>query len=174
MEDKKYIRSEGNGFTIRVMPSGVKTWLYLYAFDGKRREMNLGSYPDVTLETTTGKFEDAKKKVNNGIDPMASSFLHFPRIGFPRNSELAYPVGLLVMTLRQFGKTALCKISAGKISHKKSVAVIVLSPNLPGHQHNSFIQNCMGCSRVTPSISHRVKQVVIAHFLPFLVSTNSR
>ena len=25
---KKFIRSEGNGFTIRVMPSGAKTWLY--------------------------------------------------------------------------------------------------------------------------------------------------
>lgn len=24
-EDKKYVRGEGNGFTIRVMPSGVKT-----------------------------------------------------------------------------------------------------------------------------------------------------
>jgi integrase len=70
-EDKKYIRSEGNGFTVRVMPSGVKTWLYVYAIDGKRRELNLGSYPDVTLEAARIKFETAKKKVKNGIDPMA-------------------------------------------------------------------------------------------------------
>jgi integrase len=70
-EEKKYIRSEGNGFTIRVMPSGAKTWLYVYSIGGKRREMNLGSYPDVTLETSRGIFEDAKKKVRNGIDPMA-------------------------------------------------------------------------------------------------------
>lgn len=67
----KYIRSEGNGFTIRVMPSGAKTWLYAYALDDKRREMNLGSYPDVTLERARDKFEDAKKKVKNGIDPLA-------------------------------------------------------------------------------------------------------
>ncbi len=53
------------------MPSGAKTWLYVYAFENKRREMNLGSYPDVTLETARGKFEEAKKKVKNGIDPMA-------------------------------------------------------------------------------------------------------
>lgn len=66
-----YCRSEGNGFTIRVMPSGAKTWLYLYAFDGKRRKMNLGSYPDVTLETARDKFDAAKKKVKNGIDPIA-------------------------------------------------------------------------------------------------------
>ncbi|ABL00715.1 phage integrase family protein [Pelobacter propionicus DSM 2379] len=71
--ESDYTRSEGNGFTIRVMPSGSKTWLYLYAFDGKRRKMNLGSYPDVTLETARGRFEDAKRKVKNNIDPMAEA-----------------------------------------------------------------------------------------------------
>ncbi len=70
-EDKKYTRSEGNGFTVRVMPSGVKTWLYAYAFDGKRREMNLGGYPVVILEVARRKFEDARKKVKTGIDPIA-------------------------------------------------------------------------------------------------------
>jgi len=67
----KYVRGEGNGFTIRVMPSGVKTWLYVYAFDDKRRELNLGSYPDVSLETARGRFDEAKKKLKNGIDPVA-------------------------------------------------------------------------------------------------------
>lgn len=70
-EDNKYIRSEGNGFTVRVMPSGVKTWLYVYSISGKRREMNLGSYPDVTLETARDKFEEARKQVKNGVDPIA-------------------------------------------------------------------------------------------------------
>jgi integrase len=70
-EEKKYLRSEGNGFSIRVMPSGVKTWLYVFAFGEKRREMNLGSYPEVTLEKARDKFEEARKKVRNGIDPMA-------------------------------------------------------------------------------------------------------
>ena len=69
-EVKKYVRGEGNGFTVRVMPSGAKTWLYIYNFDGKRREMSLGSYPEVTLETARGKFEDARKKLKNGIDPI--------------------------------------------------------------------------------------------------------
>jgi len=68
--DKKYIRGEGNGFSIRVMPSGVKTWLYVYAFDDKRREMNLGGYPDVALETARDRFDAAKKRVKNGFDPM--------------------------------------------------------------------------------------------------------
>ena len=69
--DKKYTRGEGNGFNIRVWPSGVKTWLYLYSFSDTRKEFNLGSYPDVSLETARDKFEIAKKKVKNGIDPIA-------------------------------------------------------------------------------------------------------
>jgi integrase len=66
----EYSQSEGNGFTIRVWPSGSKTWLYLYTLDGKRRKMNLGQYPDVSLETARQRFEDAKRQVKNGIDPM--------------------------------------------------------------------------------------------------------
>lgn len=68
--DKKIIKGEGNGFNIRVMPSGVKAWLYLYAFDGKRKEMNLGTYPAVTLEAARGKFEAVRLRVKQGFDPL--------------------------------------------------------------------------------------------------------
>lgn len=67
---KEYRRSEGNGFTVRVMPSGVKTWLYLYTIDEKRRCLNLGPYPDVKLEDARIKFNGAKEQVRNGIDPL--------------------------------------------------------------------------------------------------------
>lgn len=70
-KEKKYAIGEGNGFNIRVIPSGAKTWLYLYKFGDTRREMNLGTYPAVTLETARTKFEEARKKVKNGIDPIA-------------------------------------------------------------------------------------------------------
>jgi len=66
----EYRKSEGNGFTIRIMPSGFKSWLYLYTIDGKRRCMNLGQYPEVTLETARDKFEAARKLVKNGVDPL--------------------------------------------------------------------------------------------------------
>jgi integrase len=70
-ETKKYTRSEGNGFTIRVYPSGVKTWLYVYSVGNSRREMNLGNYPEVTLETARRNFDAARIKVKNSIDPLA-------------------------------------------------------------------------------------------------------
>lgn len=70
-EAKKYYRRESDGFTIRVMPSGVKTWLLVYTVDGKRKEMNLGQYPHVSLATARERYNDAKKVLGNGLDPGA-------------------------------------------------------------------------------------------------------
>lgn len=53
------------------MPSGVKTWLFIYSFDGKRREMNLGSYPELSLATAREKHAAARTLLNNGVDPGA-------------------------------------------------------------------------------------------------------
>lgn len=70
--DKKQYKSEGNGFTIRVMPTGAKAWLYRYDFDGRRRELHLGVYPEVSLKDARSRFEEARKKVKNGIDVVAA------------------------------------------------------------------------------------------------------
>lgn len=68
---KKYYRRESDGFTIRVMPSGVKTWLLVYTVDGRRKEMNLGQYPHVSLATARERYNDAKKILGSGLDPGA-------------------------------------------------------------------------------------------------------
>lgn len=67
-ESKYYLR-ENDGFAIRVMPSGVKTWLYIYNYDSKRREMVLGQYPDVSLKMARERYGDAKKLLAAGTDP---------------------------------------------------------------------------------------------------------
>lgn len=72
-EINKYTRSEGNGFTVRIMPTGTKTWLYLFQFEGNRYELNLGSYPEMSLEVARSGFEDARKKLKNGINPLAEA-----------------------------------------------------------------------------------------------------
>jgi integrase len=68
-KDKKYYDREARGFAVRVMPSSVKTFLYIYTFEGKRKELNLGIYPHVKLVDAREKYQDAYKKVKNGIDP---------------------------------------------------------------------------------------------------------
>ncbi len=37
--------SDGKGLSLRVMPTGKKTWVYRYMIDGKARRMTLGTYP---------------------------------------------------------------------------------------------------------------------------------
>lgn len=69
-ESEMYQIREGRGFAIRVLPSGVKTWYYIYTFLGKRRQLNLGNYPYISLEKAHKDYLDAATMVHNGIDPM--------------------------------------------------------------------------------------------------------
>jgi len=70
-EAEMYQIREGRGFAIRVLPSGVKTWYYIYNIDGKRRQMNLGNYPDKSLEHAHDDYRKAVDLVKQGIDPQA-------------------------------------------------------------------------------------------------------
>ena len=47
-EKKTYIR-EGNGFAIRIMPTGSITFLHIYTIGGSRKEDNLGHYPHIVV-----------------------------------------------------------------------------------------------------------------------------
>jgi len=60
---------EANGFGIRVLPSGVKTWFFIYRVDGKRRFMNLGHYPSITLSDARKKYRAAYDQHEHGNDP---------------------------------------------------------------------------------------------------------
>jgi len=60
---------EGHGFGIRVLPSGIKTWFFIYRIDGKRRFMNLGHYPSIKLSVARKKYRDAFDLYEQGKDP---------------------------------------------------------------------------------------------------------
>lgn len=68
-KDVKYRVREGRGFAIRVMPSGVKTFVFLYTHDSKRKEMTLGNYPHIILKEARQKYQDAYSLADRGIDP---------------------------------------------------------------------------------------------------------
>ncbi len=71
---KQYYVREADGFTIRILPSGVKTWLFIYTISGKRRQMNLGDYPDISLSNARGRAGDARQVLKEGKDPQEVGF----------------------------------------------------------------------------------------------------
>ena len=73
-EAKQYYKRESEGFTVRVLPSGVKTWLFIYTIAGKRRQMNMGDYPDVTLAKAKERAAEARKAAKDGKDPQNVGF----------------------------------------------------------------------------------------------------
>lgn len=68
-DSKMYQIREGKGFAIRVLPSGIKTWYYIYTFKGKRRQLNLGNYPETSLSSAHDAYREAVSIVKSGGDP---------------------------------------------------------------------------------------------------------
>jgi integrase len=60
---------DGNGLYIRVMPTGKKSWVFRYNFEGSPRRMTIGSYPGYTLAEAREKHAKAVQDVQKGIDP---------------------------------------------------------------------------------------------------------
>ena len=40
---------DGGGLYLRITPTRAKSWVFRFQIAGKRRDMGLGPYPDVTL-----------------------------------------------------------------------------------------------------------------------------
>lgn len=74
-KDKMYQLREGDGFGIRILSSGVKIWIFTYTIAGRRRQMNLGSYPGITLANARARLLDVRKAFKDGQDPQEVGFV---------------------------------------------------------------------------------------------------
>jgi integrase len=54
-----------------VTQAGGKLWRWTYRFDGAEKLMALGRYPEVALADARERRDAARKRIANGIDPMA-------------------------------------------------------------------------------------------------------
>ncbi len=61
------------GLGIRVSPSGRKTWVLMYRFEGKARRMTLGTYPKVGIASAHTKAGNAHEALEHGRDPGAEN-----------------------------------------------------------------------------------------------------
>ena len=63
---------DGAGLSLLVQRSGSRSWVLRYQLDGKRRDMGLGSYPEVTLAKARQLALDARRLVRiDRRDPVA-------------------------------------------------------------------------------------------------------
>jgi integrase len=59
-----------SGLHLQLLPSGGKSWILRTLVAGKRREIGLGGFPDVTLAQARERARDAKDAIRRGVDPI--------------------------------------------------------------------------------------------------------
>jgi hypothetical protein len=63
---------DGDGLQLAVSPSGAKKWVLRFLWQGRPREMGLGSYPVVGLAEARDKALAGRKLARSGADPIAA------------------------------------------------------------------------------------------------------
>lgn len=62
--------ADGNGFYLRVNPTGLRAWVFRYMRHGRAREMGLGSFPAVGLSAARQKAKEATDALSRDADPL--------------------------------------------------------------------------------------------------------
>jgi integrase len=58
------------GLALLVSPTGARSWILRATIAGKRRDMGLGGFPDVTLADARRRARDLREQIDIGIDPI--------------------------------------------------------------------------------------------------------
>lgn len=58
------------GLYLQVLPSGGRSWVLRAMVGGRRRDMGLGGFPDVTLAGARESARRAREKIDDGYDPI--------------------------------------------------------------------------------------------------------
>jgi integrase len=61
------------GLALQVTATGARSWILRVTIAGKRRDMGLGSFPDVSLAIARQAARDARAKISMGRDPIEES-----------------------------------------------------------------------------------------------------
>lgn len=70
---------DGRGLFLYVKPSGSRSWVLRYQMQGRRRDLGLGSFPDVSLAMARERASEARRMIANGDDPISKRQLAMPK-----------------------------------------------------------------------------------------------
>ena len=62
-ESLRYDVTIFDDFVISVLPNGIKTWAFLYEYDGRTRRKTLGVYPDMSYEQAEDALDNARDMI---------------------------------------------------------------------------------------------------------------
>lgn len=63
--------TDEKGMYLLIQPGGTKLWRMDYRFEGKRKTLALGTYPEISLAQARDKRDEARKLLAREIDPSA-------------------------------------------------------------------------------------------------------
>ncbi|WP_249961934.1 tyrosine-type recombinase/integrase [Histophilus somni] len=69
-KSKEFIKSDGAGLYIRVLPTGSKFFYFAYKWNGKHKKIKIGKYPDLSLIYAREKAQEFRSLLAQNIEPM--------------------------------------------------------------------------------------------------------
>jgi integrase len=63
--------SDGAGLYLLLNPNGSRWWRFDYRFDGKRKTLSMGTYPETSLASAREKRDSARSQLQSGTNPGA-------------------------------------------------------------------------------------------------------
>ena len=64
-----YAVNDGEGLSLHVAPNGSKLWRFRFRFGGKPNMLSFGKYPQVSLKKAREKLSEARRQLNDGLNP---------------------------------------------------------------------------------------------------------
>lgn len=72
--------SDANGLQLHVFPTGRMTWIFAYRFNGKQKNLTIGSYEFMSLAQAREKHLEARKLLVHGTDPAKNKKEHKAKV----------------------------------------------------------------------------------------------
>jgi hypothetical protein len=69
--DRIYKKADERGLYLEVHPNGSKLWRFKYRLAGKDKRIAIGRYPDVGLADARRARDDARRQIQDGLDPVS-------------------------------------------------------------------------------------------------------
>jgi len=101
--DKQYKLTDDKGLYLLIHKNGSKYFRYDFRFQGKRKTLAIGVYPEISLKEAREKRDAAKRQINDGIDPCLSKKLE--KAGSKENTFQAVAEEFLLNNAHRWSKS---------------------------------------------------------------------